>query len=65
MRGLKLIFNPITGEFNYIVEQPTKQEIIGSILLSRNEEFSSVHPEMGLVFDENSILYSDDNFTND
>jgi len=65
MKGLRLVFNPITGNFDYVLEPLSKQEIIGSILLFKNEDVSSTYPVLGILFDETSILYSDDNYTND
>jgi hypothetical protein len=64
MNNLRLIFNPITGDLEYVTVSPTKQEVIGSILLNRDEVVSATYPHMSLLFDDNSILYSDDNFTN-
>lgn len=64
MNNLKVIFNPLTGYIEYIPIPPSKQEVIGSILLFKDEEVSETYPTMRILFDENSILYSDDNFTN-
>lgn len=64
MDNLKLVFNPITGYLEYVIVPPTKQEVIGSILLNRDESVSTTYPHMSMLFDDNSILYSDDNFTN-
>jgi hypothetical protein len=62
MDKLKLVFNPLTGNFDYVSKQLTKKEILGSVLLFRYEDVSETHPSIGILFDENSILYSDDNF---
>ena len=64
MNNLKLIFNPITGNFDYVIVPHTKQEILRSILLYKDEAVSETYPQLGLLFDEDSILYSDDNFNN-
>lgn len=54
----KLVFNPFTGNFEHVIEPASKGSIIGSILLVKNEETGQIE----VIFDENSILYVDDEF---
>lgn len=58
MAKKKLVFNPFIGNFEYIIEPDSKGEIIKGILVEQNESTGQV----AIIFDENSILYEDDEF---
>lgn len=58
----KLIFNALTGNFDFIgtgaVSTLTKKEVIKSILVESNQSIPL--PVAAILFDEDSILYNDD-----
>lgn len=58
MAKTRLVFNPFTGNFEHVVEPDSKGAIIGSILVGVDETTGQTE----IVFDENSILYADDEF---
>ena len=55
----KLVFNPFTGTFDYITKV-IKQEIIQAQLIESNEDPVAGEPCNALLFDEDSILFADD-----
>lgn len=57
---MKLIFNPFTGNFEYITVAPSKGELVKSLLLEKFED--GINSSLTLLFDEDSILYEDDEF---
>lgn len=58
MSKTKVIFNPFTGNFEHVIEPESTGNIIGSILLNTDETTGQVE----ILFDEDSILYIDDEF---
>ena len=58
MAKTRLVFNPFTGNFEHVIEPDSKGSIIGSILIHKDE----VTGQLEIIFDENSILYVDDEF---
>jgi hypothetical protein len=65
---VKLKFNPFTANFEYVSETIsnekvlTRGEVITSILIDRTEDPSREYANLDIAFDEDSILYSDDDF---
>lgn len=65
---MKLKFNPFTANFEYVSETIsnekvlTRGEVITSILIDRTEDPSREYANLDIAFDEDSILYSDDDF---
>jgi hypothetical protein len=56
---LKLVFNPFLGSFDFVTKID-KGEIIRSQLIEDNENPVAGEPCNALLFDEDSILYCDD-----
>jgi hypothetical protein len=65
---MKLKFNPFTANFEYVSETIssekvlTRGQVITSILIDRTEDPSREYANLDIAFDEDSILYSDDDF---
>lgn len=62
---MKLKFNPFTANFEYVAETEkvlTRGEVITSILIDRTEDPSREYANLDIAFDEDSILYADDDF---
>lgn len=57
--NLRYIFNPFTGNLEQVIVPLTKQEIVSSILIVKDEETG----ELDIMFDEDTILYADDDYT--
>ena len=53
----RLKYNPSTGKLD-LVESLTVGEVIGSILIESNETLT--FPKAEILYDEDSILYNDD-----
>lgn len=59
----KLVFNPISGNFEYVGISLTRSEVIGSILVeSIPNNFSVSNTTLEILFDEMSVLFSDDDY---
>lgn len=61
----KLVFNPFTGKFDYVgsttvISTLTKQSVISSILLDKDEQALPGTAYIQILFDEDTILFSDD-----
>jgi hypothetical protein len=58
---MKYVFNPFTGNFDQVIEPLTRQEVIKSIAIEIDD---SVIPlgTADILFDEDSILYQDDDY---
>lgn len=65
---MKLKFNPFTANFEYVAETIstekvlTRGQVITSILIDRTEDPSREYANLDIAFDEDSILYADDDF---
>jgi hypothetical protein len=60
---MKFTFNPITGKLDIVgnsASSITKADIIHSILLDKDENASPGQAYIQIIFDEDSILYNDD-----
>jgi acid phosphatase class B len=60
MSKLKLVFNPFTGELDYVSKTLTRQQVISSILLDKDEQSLPGQAQIQILFDEDTILYNDD-----
>lgn len=58
---MSVTYNPFTGKFDFTgqSQQVSKKDIIKSILVESNQSISL--PVAAILFDEDSILYNDDN----
>lgn len=56
--AFKYIFNPFSGNFEQVIQPVTKQQVISSILISEDPDSGNLE----VLFDENSILYTDDDY---
>jgi hypothetical protein len=54
----KIVFNPFTGNFDFVGKGLSKSDIIKSILVESNQSIPL--PVAAILFDEDSILYNDD-----
>jgi hypothetical protein len=54
-------FNPLTGKLDLVRAPLTKGEIIQSILLDKDENAAPENAYIEILFDEDSILFNDDN----
>jgi hypothetical protein len=56
---LKLVFNPLTGNFDFVTKI-IKKDIIAAQLVESNDNPVAGEPCNALLFDEDSILIGDD-----
>lgn len=56
-------FNPLTGTFDIVAPAFSKSEIVKSILLS--SDYTIENPVASIIFDEDSILFHDDEVLDD
>ena len=65
MSGNKIVFNPFTGKFDYVgsttvVSTLTIQSVLSSILLDKDEQALPGTAQIQILFDEDTLLFSDD-----
>jgi len=52
------IFNPFNGNFEQAIKPVSTQQVLDSVLLTTDQDTG----EVGIIFDEDSILYADDEY---
>lgn len=59
---MKFRFNPFTAQFEYVIPSLTRGQVVTSILVTHVVDPTTGEMTVGIIFDEDSILYADDEF---